>query len=102
MSLAAVSSKAIILSLITHCLLLLPLCIRLLCWVHVVLCQSCCPVEFSNHHAEVESVGNFVLIELLLLIGYLWSLPRNGVGCVLVSDCGISWTYLIVCTQCRK
>ena len=49
--------------------------------------------------SEEERAGCFTLIVIYLSCGCLCSvsLPRGIVGCSVVCDCGISWSYLLVC-----
>ena len=71
MALAAVRSKAMILRLFIHCLLLLPLSVGFLCWVHVLLCSTFCPFKFCNQPAGEKSDDLFLN----------------------VCGCDISWSY---------
>ena len=82
---AAVRSKAVVLLLLIHCLLLLSLCVGLLCLVLVL-------VFFL---AGEERAGCLTLIVFLLPCGswFSVSLSRGAVDWPAVCDCGISWSY---------
>ena len=65
--LSILTSKAVVLLLLIHCLLLLPLFVGICVWS--LLCISVLSVisKFFNHFAEEERDGCFTLIVFLLL-----------------------------------
>ena len=77
---------------IIPCLLMLPLCVRVLCCVLVLFCSVILGVQ---HLAMEERADCFTIIVLWLSV----FLPRDVVGWSAVCDYGINWSYSLTLSR---
>ena len=95
---AAIRSKAVVLLLLIHCLLVLPLFVGVLCWVLHLLFSTLAPSSFAIILMGMKEVVALLYLSswCLVAVSVMWLFPNGAMGLCAVSDCGISWSFSLI------